>query len=657
VGDHVAQDSAHRRIVSNAEPHSSLYVNGCVLYFWVLGRMSSTLSLNVKRLGQILKEGAEGQVSESGQRLEVASSTYWPVLRQLLISDFNSTRATETAKQLFGNTTARFAAVDGSLNQSLLGGLAVFWAGAYAATGTITYRNDAEPILKYETNFLEKGNGLASCVPIYVDSIPDVELQSPLSWAGRQAISGPLTDQSTVDNSTISNWIMLFSELYLAYTFACGNECQVILLDRSLSGTQSSLLQDTSRRALWKRECATLTMKSDGLGLDEQDLAFSRYRTPNVDGLLPPRGDYLRHSVMFLLEKTNSPLTMDEISGRLYVSETDRIEKLRRYLTKAARESKYFAESNGKYSLLPNLDTAWQRTKKMVDHFGQRFFSSNAGNPLQITNAEGPRWLTTLDLAFLCLFTMNMLIETCRLRRILLIGVTKDTTARDMITHLIPLCISRQIWPGQIGHVPTTDRMLLQAVSMFHHAEVNVPWSTVEYDTAFQTIVRPFREVNGDVSGAVKNRIIQEQLFVKSYVQLDKSVSDDQFRSNVLFIDRLYHSFENAPTLELKHEYGGAIEEVRPILWKSKDVENRVQELIMVTLKAMTHESIPEIFGHNEPLFIADKIAKAQEAHASQMIKGMGHWLVSHPKLRKYAFYMNTFRSRRSEIENARTRA
>jgi hypothetical protein len=620
--------------------------------------MSSTLSLNVKRLGQILKEGAEGQVSESGQRLEGASSAYWPVLRQLIISDFQPRRSLETAKEIFERTTAGFAAIDGSLNQSLLGGLAVFWAGAYAATGTVNYENETGgPILNYDNNFLEKGYGLASCVPIYVDTIPDVEPQTALSWVGGQAISGPLTEQSTVDNSTIANWIMLFSELYLAYTLARKNQFQIILLDRSLSGTQSSLLHETSKRALWKRECATLRMKGNGPGLEEQDLAYSRYRTPNPDGLLPPRGDYLRHSVMFLLEKSNTPLTVHQIAKQLSVTETDRVEKLRRYLSKAAKEGKYFSESNETYALLPNLETAWERTKSMVDYLGQRFFSSNAGNPLQIADDDGVRWLTTLDLAFLSLFTVNMLIEVCRLNKILLIGITKDTTARDMITHLIPLCVNRHIWAGQVEHVATTDRMLLQAVSMFHHSEVNVPWSTIEYDTAFQTIVGPYKEAKGDVSGAVKNRIIQEQLFVKSYVQLDKSASDDQFRSNVLFIDRLYHPFETAPTLTLRHEYGGAIEDVRAILWKGNDRENRVQELVMITLKAMTHESIPEIFGHNEPLYIADKVAKAQEANASQMIKGMGHWLVSHPKLRKYAFYMNTFRSRRSEIENARTRA
>jgi len=618
--------------------------------------MSSILSMNAKRLGHILREGAEGQVGESGDRLEAASRTYWPLVSKLLISDFSYERSFATVEELFGKPEARFAAIDGSLDQNLLGGLAVFWAGAYAATGTISYEKDKSPTVKYDTHFVEKGHGLASCVPIYIDSIPEVEPQSAFSWSGDEAISRTLTEESTVDNSTIANWIMLFSELYLAYSLAKTKEFQVLLLDRSLSGTQSSLLHDTSKRALWRRQCATLRISSDGMRLDEQDLAFSRYRTPNADGLLPPRGDYLRHSAMYRLERESTALSPPELAERLKIVTKDRIEKLTRYLKKAANEGKYFCESNGRFSLMPSLATAWPRAQKLVEYFGHRFFSTTIGNPLQVSDGQESRWLTTLDLAFLSLFTLNMLIETCRINRVLLVGITKDTTARDMVTHLIPLCITRHIWGGNVDHIATTDRMLLQALSMFHHEEIKVPWTTIEYDTAFQTIIGRFKDVQGDVSGAVKNRIIQEQLFVKSYIQLDKSKSDDQFRSNVLFIDRLYHPSETAPTLKLKHEYGGAMEEVEPILWKDNTSENRVQELMMVTLKAMTHESIPEVFGHNEPLYIADKIAKAQRDNASQMIKGMGHWLVSHPKLRKYSFYMNTFRNRRNEVENARTR-
>jgi hypothetical protein len=53
-------------------------------------------------------------------------------------------------------------------------------------------------------------------------------------------------------------------------------------------------------------------------------------------------------------------------------------------------------------------------------------------------------------------------------------------------------------------------------------------------------------------------------------------------------------------------------EQVDPILWQTNSSTNDVQNLVMVTLKAMTHQSLPEVFGHNKPLYIADKIAKAQ---------------------------------------------
>jgi hypothetical protein len=47
-------------------------------------------------------------------------------------------------------------------------------------------------------------------------------------------------------------------------------------------------------------------------------------------------------------------------------------------------------------------------------------------------------WLTTLDIAFLTLFTLQMLMEECWKRHILLIGITKDTAARDFKRQLNP---------------------------------------------------------------------------------------------------------------------------------------------------------------------------------------------------------------------------
>ena len=619
--------------------------------------MSSLLSQNTKRLGKILRDGAETQIGESGQRLEGASTSYWPLIRRLLVSDFSPERSFQEAVKIFKGSDAKFAAIDGSLDQNLLGGLAIFWAGAYAATGTITYVKDGFPNVAYDTGFLEKGNGIASCVPIYVDSIPEVEPQFAFGQSGGQTISRPMTEDSSVDNSTIANWIMLFSELYLAYTLAKSKQFRIILLDRSLSGTHSSLIHDTSKRALWKRQCAILLHKIDGVALDEQELAVERYNTLNLNGVLPPRGDYLRHSVIFLLRKIGKPLSVSEITECLNLTAKDRTEKLTRFLKKAVEVGKYFQESDGKYSILPQFSESSTRIRKLVEFFGDRLFSSTGGNPMQVTDGLQARWLTTLDLAFLSLFSLNLLIETCRQNNILLLGITKDTTARDLISHLIPVCLKEGIWKEHVEQVSTTDRMLLQSTSMFYHDQVQVPWATVEYDTAFQTILPDFERKPSYVSGAIQNRIILEQLFVKSYIQLDKSKSDDKFRGNVLFIDRLYNNSEMAPTLSLKHTYGGAVEEIAPILWRTNAPGNQVQELVMVTLKAMTQPSLPEVFGHNKPLYIADKIAKAQRNHASQMVKAMGQWLVTHPALRKYSFYMNTFRERRSDVEDARRRS
>ena len=239
-----------------------------------------------------------------------------------------------------------------------------------------------------------------------------------------------------------------------------------------------------------------------------------------------------------------------------------------------------------------------------------------------------------------------------------MIGITKDTTARDFKSHVIPVCVNADVWKvdkEKLRDIPSTDRMLLQAISLFNHEKIAVPWSLIEYDSAFQTIVPDFEHREGFVSGAIKNRIIPERLFVKTYVQLDKADRDPQLRSNVLFIDRLvYPEFDLDAKVSFKHEYGGAVEPIEAILYRDRAVPNTVQNLVMIVLKAMGARSIPEVFGHNKPLFIADKIAKGQREKAKGIIDATGHWLMNNPKLRRFSFYMNTFRERRAEVEYAR---
>jgi hypothetical protein len=101
-------------------------------------------------------------------------------------------------------------------------------------------------------------------------------------------------------------------------------------------------------------------------------------------------------------------------------------------------------------------------------------------------------------------------------------------------------------------------------------------------------------------------------------------------------------------------EFGGAVEPVEVVLYKDKAVSNRLQNLVMTVLVAMAPLSIPEAFGHNKPLFIADKIAKWNYGQFKCIVDTTAGWILNNHKLRRFIFYMSTFRERRASVEAAR---
>lgn len=621
--------------------------------------MSSPLSIHVKRMGKILKRGAEDQIEEAGREFKAAQSLYDMFLSPLFKTQFDFAHAYKTAREMFGSSKVRFVAIDGSQDQRLMAGLAVFWGGAYASSGTIEFRPDHPPKVLYHTGFVERGSGVSSCVPIYVDRIQKMDQTvTAFTEPGQTTIKMPLTDQAVVDNSSIAGWIMAFSELYLAYKTVKEEDVGIILLDRSLSGTWTSLMYDTSKRANWKTDGALHGFEIDGVPIDVNEIGYGRYYLYNPLLQIPPaRGDYLRYSVIYLLQNTGNSMTPRDICMKLNIKDEDRRERVEKYLEKAVEED-YLTESGGHYSIDPRYLEAWNRLKKLVVTIGEHIFKTDSGNPMQIKKGISSQWLTTQDLAFLCLYCLYMLIEECWNRNVLLIGITKDTTARDFKSHVIPICSNEGIWKidKEQLNFPSTDRMLLQAVSLFNYDKITVPWSLIEYDAAFTTIVPEFeKHRKGYVSGAVKNHIIAERLFLKTYVQLEKSDRDPQLRSNVLFIDRLVYPDYDLSNLHcFKHEYGGAVEPIQPIFYRDNSAVNKVQNLVMITLKSMSARNIPDLFGHNKPLFIADKISKAQRFKIKGLIDTVSHLLMNNRKLRHSSFYMNTFRERRAEIEYTR---
>jgi hypothetical protein len=184
---------------------------------------------------------------------------------------------------------------------------------------------------------------------------------------------------------------------------------------------------------------------------------------------------------------------------------------------------------------------------------------------------------------------------------------------------------------------------------------IDPPWGLIEYDSAFKTLV-PSEEGIDFVKGAIRNKISPEKFFLKTYVQLVKAETDPKLRSNVLAVDRLVYEEDigNDNLFVFKNKYGKYEEPVEVIIYRDKNLENHIQNMVLEVLSAMSESNIPELFGHNKPLFIADKIAKWHVSLIRNVIEAMERWVLNNPELRDFIFYMTTFRARRGEIERFR---
>jgi hypothetical protein len=629
----------------------------------------SSLTDALKRSSDVLKLGASSQVSDYEQRFSSLRSLYDGLLVNLVRMDFDCDRSYEIAKEFFGTSSVRFAGIDGTMYSRPLFDLVVFFGGAYASTGTVSFSENAKPTVKYDEKTLKQSAGISSVVPVYVNDIPDIDHTFfETSQPEELNPNKPLTDESIINNATIANWIMTFAEYYLTYKLAVDPEqnMRILILDRSLSIERASLIYDTAKRELWKKKSSIIGYEIDGEPVDVNDLTIARQCVCNQAlGLPPSRGDYLSYAITELIKRKGT-LTEKQVLTELGITDDKRAKRVQRYI-KRSIENGILIEKGEPFALNPKYATTLERIRKLVTTLGDRFFfMETSGNKtpsvMKILKDGKEQWLTTVDLAFLTLFTLHMLMEECWKRKILLIGITKDTAARDFKRQLIPIMSNQGLLKKTIPHeefekLPNTDRMILQSTSILNPNEVKPPWSLIEYDSAFRTMIPDRQNREGYVSGAIKNRIGLERTFLKTYVQLSQAKSDPMLRSNVLLTDRLaYPEYDYKPenVAQFWNEFGGATEPVEVILFKDKDVPNRLQDLTMAILVAMAPSNIPEAFGHNKPLFIADKIAKWNYSQFKRIVDSTADWIVNNHKLRRFVFYMSTFRERRASIEATR---
>ena len=134
-----------------------------------------SLSDTVKRTCNTLRQGATKQISDYEERFSALKNLYDDLLANLIKMGYNPKEAWETANEFFGNTNVRFVGIDGTMYSRPLFDMVIFFGGAYAATGTVTFSEKAKPQVQYDAKTIQQGTGISSVVPIYVNEIPEVD--------------------------------------------------------------------------------------------------------------------------------------------------------------------------------------------------------------------------------------------------------------------------------------------------------------------------------------------------------------------------------------------------------------------------------------------------------------------------------------------------
>ena len=112
---------------------------------------SSSLSRDIQKTGNILRESASNQITDYKTRFQAIRDLFDKFLSDVIISDFNSTMAYETAIEFFGSNRVKFAAIDGTEYTQPMFDLVIFFSDACAAKGYIEFKENGPPKVEYLT--------------------------------------------------------------------------------------------------------------------------------------------------------------------------------------------------------------------------------------------------------------------------------------------------------------------------------------------------------------------------------------------------------------------------------------------------------------------------------------------------------------------------
>jgi hypothetical protein len=511
-------------------------------------------------------------------------------------------------ERFFGSTDVPFVAIDGSCHKHTSAEFVSFYGGAYGSKGNISF-SGPEAKISYRRWELTKDVSMVAFVPIPPERADDaIDRDEAVEADGGAPLS--ITDQELGEISSIHTKVMQLAEVYLAYSMATGSTIEspkLMLID----GTISGMLGNTS---FAPRDRVKIT---DGLFgdilLDMADLYMA---------LAHPISEYLDVPSPKMFQPHNRIVAEAIWSGGKEVKLTSTKLKKSSFISGARTLEREtigagsFNEASGTFTFYRDPSVSWRRCISVFEHVCRGLFVEKSKDGLSYRTQEGRRrYLLPRDIVFLTGVGLRALIEECWRRKILLVGVTKDSNSRYFARNMVgSVSVLRGEDPSSYLNIGLTDRRILELLPNLVTG-LEAPWSTLDFDSCFMTL-HPEEDNSGQwvVRGyntAMAGEVTRpERIFLRSIAQF-MLIPGRSLASHAVLIDRLaYPGWDDvdSASLDIDSPKFGII---RPLTYNGDTGVPRLQSLVMYLLTVLARNHFPEALGYPEPLHKADWGAKS----------------------------------------------
>lgn len=445
--------------------------------------------------------------------------------------------------------------------------------------------------------------------------------------------------------------LMTMAELYLAWKVVSKGDMRILFLDRPFSGTYPSLYRDAAFMLRMRKPLAIEGLETKEGRVERLDLHIATVIGSGL-GYVPPRGIYLRYAGLRFL--TQNPETRKEhlrsslgIGADTTSTMLERIRSLDKHLGGGIIAD----EDQENIKITERACSSWKRARALALEVADRIFRQREElqHPLFMDNR---RWISVTELNALNLILVEALIEEAFKNRVLVIGVAKDTTATDFTRAALPTSLAFSHGDLNLPGLKS-DKALLTILSTANSSRLPTPWRTFAYDGCMATLIAT--PLANEKLRAARRTITREQLFVRCYFQLRSFQHDPDIRAPVFLYDRLFQpEYDN----EYRHKMA-AFEENSPVeldlFMELEDQRSKLDDLVLMILSACDNPEVLEAYGHNQLLYLADKLVKGEVRMMKGLLRGVVDLELTPLARREKVFSIaRRFRDLRAESESAR---